>query len=335
MLIESKPLSPLGHALWYAALALFVIFTVAVIKAAVPFALLNPLWQMGLVQVLIDNAAIPAVGLALLHIGVRLEPGDRLLAQRRDTLAAWAVAATVGFLLLGPLQTYALVKGLQNVNSGQRAELARAERKINRMQSFVQKAASVRELQAGLPALEGPRLADDSLGLPLPVVRSRLLVLIEQVRGRLHDQLKGPATRDLWTLGRNTVAAWVSSLVLATGFAAMARRSGSERSFLQEILSPWQEGRRRLRHLRAHPRSEGRDGSAGPGHLQGLVGQSRTTPMRSPWLEGARSASRGPRLPRWLADLLAGRRPGSIRGDTREYFRAMSREQPPQDGPKT
>ena len=87
------------------ALVLFVLFVSLVAAVLFPVQLLDPAWQLRLAGTLINTAAFPLLGLALLQIAAELGPHDPQLKNRARLCSQLAVAAALGFLLLLPLQT--------------------------------------------------------------------------------------------------------------------------------------------------------------------------------------------------------------------------------------
>ena len=74
------------------ALVLFVLFAFLVVAALVPLQLLDPAWQLRLAGTLINSAAFPLLGLALLQIAAELGPHDPLLKNRARLCSQLAVA---------------------------------------------------------------------------------------------------------------------------------------------------------------------------------------------------------------------------------------------------
>ena len=89
------------------ALVLFVLFGSLVAPALFPLQWLDPAWQLRLAGTLINTAAFPLLGLALLQIAAEVGPHDPQLKNRSRLCAQRAVAAALGFLVLLPLQTTA------------------------------------------------------------------------------------------------------------------------------------------------------------------------------------------------------------------------------------
>jgi len=75
------------------ALVLFVLFGSLVAPALFPLRLLDPAWQLRLAGTLINTAAFPLLGLALLQIAAELGPHDPLLKSRARLCAQLAVAS--------------------------------------------------------------------------------------------------------------------------------------------------------------------------------------------------------------------------------------------------
>jgi len=177
------------------ALVLFVLFASLVTPALFPLQLLDPTWQLRLAGTLINSAAFPLLGLALLQIAAELGPHDPLLKNRAHLCSQLAVAAALGFLLLLPLQTIAGLRTSRTVNNAQDSRIQGAEAKLKALRQVVAGAASNADLNVQLQKLSGPVLGPADIAQPL-------LLLPELLRKAL------------------------ASLALALGFAALARPGG-------------------------------------------------------------------------------------------------------------
>ena len=152
------------------ALVLFVLFASLVAAALFPLQLLDPAWQLRLAGALINTAAFPLLGLALLQIAAELGPHDPLLNNRARLCAQLAVAAALGFLLLLPLQTIAGLQTSRSLNNAQAARLQGAEAKLKALRQAVAGAASNADLNQQLQKLQGPVLGPADIAQPLPLL---------------------------------------------------------------------------------------------------------------------------------------------------------------------
>lgn len=85
-------------------LGLLGIFLVAVVVGSWPPKIMDPQWQLGLTADLINNGSLALVGALLTPLALAFNPGSDRLRARRNTFRQWALAASIGFLLLIPLQ---------------------------------------------------------------------------------------------------------------------------------------------------------------------------------------------------------------------------------------
>lgn len=226
------------------ALVLFVLFGSLVAPALFPLQLLDPAWQLRLAGTLINTAAFPLPGLALLQIAAELGPHDPQLKNRARLCAQLAVAAALGFLLLLPLQTIAGLQTSRTVNNAQAARIQGAEAKLKALRQVVAGAASTADLNQQLQNLQGPVLGPADIAQPLPLLKAQVGAVLDQAalqinREREVSQPRTPLLLLLPELLRNALA----SLALALGFAALARRPGEPRTLLQELQSAWRRSR--------------------------------------------------------------------------------------------
>jgi len=108
-----------------AAMALFFIYAFNVAAVALPIRPLATAWQISMVDVIINNSIFPLLGLVLAHLAAYLDPSEPRFEAFSQNLRRWALLATLGFLLIIPLQAYNLAKEVgsfrQNAATEQRA----------------------------------------------------------------------------------------------------------------------------------------------------------------------------------------------------------------------
>jgi hypothetical protein len=235
------------------ALVLVLSFALQLVAVVFPFQPLDPAWQWRLSNALINGAFLPLLALALLQIGVSLDPGDPLLRQRQRLFRQLAVAAALGFLLLLPLQLSAGLRQQSADGSAQVQRIQGAERRLAQLRQATAAAASNAELNASLLRLSGPVLGPADLANPLPLLKAQVNAVFDQAQAQINrDRAALPpvtAATALPELPRSSLAC----LLLATAFAGFARRAGAELSLLEEAQI-------RLRWLRLRP-GRGRDHS--------------------------------------------------------------------------
>jgi hypothetical protein len=233
--------SALARRLEVFAMALFVVYAVRIVSAALPPRPLETLWQLNLSSALLDAAAIPLVALGLLHLAAYLDPANTALGQRRDALARWAILAVLGFLLLLPLQALAAWNSVAAAQARVSRELTTATTNIALIRQAIHAASSLDDLQARLQSLETPSLVIrfQKVDLPLPEAKRQLLLLLSDGEQRLKSRIKPPPPRAIADLGKNTVRGISASAVFAVAFAIAAQRKGSEVPLLVEILTIW------------------------------------------------------------------------------------------------
>jgi len=160
--------APLRPGLSVVALVLFVLFGSLVAPVLFPLQLLDPAWQLRLAGTLINTAAFPLLGLALLQIAAELGPHDPLLKNRARLCAQLAVAAALGFLLLLPLQTIAGLRTSRTANNAQASRIQGAEVKLKALRQAVAGAASNADLNQQLQKLQGPVLGPADIAQSFP-----------------------------------------------------------------------------------------------------------------------------------------------------------------------
>jgi hypothetical protein len=233
------------------ALVLFVLFGSLVAAALFPLQLLDPAWQLRLAGTLINSAAFPLLGLALLQIAAELGPHDPLLKSRARLCSQLAVAAALGFLLLVPLQTIAGLQTSRTANNAQAARIQGAEAKLKALRQVVAGAASNADLNQQLQKLSGPVLSPADIAQPLPLLKAQVAAVLDQAALQISREREASQPRTPLLLLPDLLRNALASLALALGFAALARRTGSRRTLLKELQSGWRRswfgggGRRR------------------------------------------------------------------------------------------
>jgi hypothetical protein len=215
--------------------ALLAIYCIVVTADLLPPLVLDPRWQFGLANVLVNSCSFPLVGLGLWHLAGHLAPDEQQLQRLLDRLARLAVLAVIGYLLLMPLQLWSLWTGVSAVNQQQSGQLAQVLRRADQMQAAVRSSGSVAELQSRLQAMQGPALDAASLNQPLPVLKQQLLAAIAQVRAGAGRNARGPQPQELWPLGKQALRSMVLALVAAFGLASLSRSGPAGLSLLQVL----------------------------------------------------------------------------------------------------
>lgn len=243
---SSRGFSPslLGRRLFQTAFVLFAIYGATVIGFALPLRPFDAIWQLAVAGALINNGPLALVGLALMHVSVRLEPGAPLQVRRLDQFAHGAQFAAVGFLCLVPLQLMAVRHTLLTHQTVQNRQMTIAERRIADVRRAITASTTVPELQRELARLKVGTLtirgnpSDSSLS----GVRQQLLTSLEGSRINLKSQFNATENGKIWDFIQLSLQGVVSSLALAFGFAALAQGKGRHRSQLDAV-------RRRLGRL--------------------------------------------------------------------------------------
>jgi hypothetical protein len=242
-MVDSSDPSPLPfeptvacRGLSLAGLVLIVVFLTLLSGVLFPVRLINPVWQLRLGGMLINQAPMPLIGLGLLHLAVLLDPLDPLLMRRLRPAAHLAVVAALGYLLLAPLLGHAALAQLHDQIEARDARLRLAGSNLEQLRQAVSAATSVPDLEARMNALQGPRLDAADRLQPLPRLRIRANALLDQAVARLSRAKAAAPPINPWMLLPSIARNSVASLALALAFAGLAQRPGSESSLLAELI---------------------------------------------------------------------------------------------------
>jgi len=230
----------------FVAAILFGIFVIQVIGAGFSPRLLNPTWQLSVVTAILNNAFLPLLGLGLLHCTASLGDWDQPLARALRWSSRLALPVCLGFLLLIPLQWWALGQINGRLDAQQQRELGRLESLVASLRQVVSQSGSSEELFSRLQTLSAPPPPASYRSLSFLVLRQRMQEDLLTAEGQL-SQLRAAAGRARFSKvvpagSRNTALLLAFSL----GFAALAQRHRSQVPLLLETL----EGLRALSRLR-------------------------------------------------------------------------------------
>jgi hypothetical protein len=226
-----------------AGLMLLVLYLTILAGAFFPIAVLDPAWQLKLGSTLINSSPVPLTGLALLHLGATLDRQDPLLFNRREWGSRLAIAASLGFLLLIPLLSSASLMQAMNQSVERNSGLGRATQQLERLQLAVNQADSVQDLDQRLQAIQGPQLEATDRNLPLPEVKLRVQAVLDRASRQIASAKQAAAPTSLLSLLPEILRTAVGCLALAIAFAGLARRRGSDNSFLLEALGAGKQRR--------------------------------------------------------------------------------------------
>lgn len=263
------------------AVCLLMLYALLVLAASLPPQLLDPGWQLRFMHALINNGFLALLGLALVHLAAYLDPSNPHLIRRRNTFASLALVAVLGFLLLIPLQGYAVWRVISNANSKQSTQLREVTGRIATVREAIKGSSSTNDLQQRLQSLRVTPLSAAQLAEPLPALRKSMLEMLERTEIRAADQLKGLPPQSLWQIIQGSIRAVLSSLVLMVGFAAFSTRREGSMTMLQSWQAWFQRSRGQSRHgsmgLFKRPRH-----SKIKAFLQRLTAKKATNSMSSP-----------------------------------------------------
>lgn len=236
--LVSGPLpSSTAHGLSWAGLVLITLFCTTVAGTLWPWHPLAPSWQLRVGGALINTSPLALTGLALLHLAAAQDPQAPWLRQRRQLASRLAVAASLGFLLLIPLLSTAVMRQQRDQSLGWDRRQRQAGLQLRELRRAVTSAPDAAELRRRLTVLRGPRLDGTAMGRPLPELRARLLALLDQAEMQLQQQREAAQARPTqgWTASAEMLRTAVSCLALMLGFASLARRPNARVSWLLEL----------------------------------------------------------------------------------------------------
>ncbi len=233
-----------GRMLSRIAPALFVVFIAVVVATVLPLRLFDPAWQLRWSAALINNGTIALFGLVLIWLAPLFLPSSARIRARRDFVASWALAAVIGYLLLIPLQGYALWRGIRAANGVRSQQLTTATARVQKLRTAVREATSTAELQARLQALQGPSLPPADLSRPIGSLRPQILAGLDTAEADVRQRLGGLPPDRLWQLIQESLRVMISALAFAFAFAAGATLRNRSVSLLDTVQKRMERSRR-------------------------------------------------------------------------------------------
>jgi len=205
-------------------IVLLVVFLAAVLTTALPPKLLDPQWQLQLAAALINNATLALVGALLLPMAAWVDPFNNRLRARSHAFRRWALAASLGFLLLIPLQVYAGWRFYSTVTVNQKQQTSQSSQKLADLRQAISSATTHQELQARVQKLFGKNagLSPSELRTPMPELRQQLLARAEQVSNQLMQRVEAQAAIKPDQLVKETIRIAISAVAYTIGFAFLA-----------------------------------------------------------------------------------------------------------------
>jgi hypothetical protein len=201
-------------------LVLLVMFVAAMVIAAAPPKLLDHSWQLGVIAALINNAFLALMGVLLLVLALGFDPTRPMLRDRWKAWRPWIVAASLGFLLLIPLQGFAAWGIHTSVTLVRQKQTSQTSEKLTELRAAITSANTHEELQAKVKNLFGPNagLSPAELRTPIGVLRNILLARAEQASNQLAQQIEAQAGSRPDQLVKETLRISISAAAYAIGF---------------------------------------------------------------------------------------------------------------------
>ena len=243
--MESGSSKPLLHAsatllarqLRVFGLVLLVLYAANCLGDILPARILSPLWQIGATSSLVNNGGIAGTGLVLLHLAHHVGNDTGRALALRKTIARWAAVAALGFLLLIPLQIFAVTSGLINVQANLDQQVKQIDRQANVYRNAIRNAENTPQLQRRMQAISGPVPGPDDLNTPLPQVQKSLLRLVDLEANRLKANIDRTSFRqESWTMVEQSFRICISALALSLGFGVLAQHDVAAPTPLIKLL---------------------------------------------------------------------------------------------------
>jgi hypothetical protein len=215
-----------------AAKALFFIYVITVAAQALPLKLLDQAWQMSMINVIVVSSILPLQGLVLAHLAAYLNPSEPRFEVFCKNLCRWALPATLGFLLIIPLQSYNLFKGVRTYSKNAVIYRRTVNQNFGNLRNAVNNSSTVADLNNRLAQLNAPGISPADSLVPLPILRATLLAEIQKAETKALASSPQLDPQQLWLFGKEMMRSIFTSLAFAFAFSAAAKRSAWPESLL-------------------------------------------------------------------------------------------------------
>ncbi|MFN9058358.1 MAG: HpsJ family protein [Cyanobacteriota bacterium] len=232
-----------ADAIQWIAYSLILVFLAQVITSLFPLALLQPQWMVRVSTALRGTASLPLLALGLFMLAGLIDeevlPSGRQLKLMRQI----ATYAAIGFLLLVPLQSYGLVRSINNQVQESQAQLNKLAAAANQ----IQQATTEQQLRQAIREIPGgEQIANRPLGADLQTIKTGLLGRLRPTVKRLENQLKDNQNQALQNTVGPLVRDGLISLAYALGFAGIGGSSQAKPTLLRRLLKPRNPSLRKL-----------------------------------------------------------------------------------------
>lgn len=222
-----------ADSLQWAAYALILVFLAQVIAALFPIALLQPQWMVRFSAALRGTASLPMLALALVLVANMIDGGVLPSSRQIQKMRRIASIASLGFLLLIPLQSYATVRTINSQVQERQDQLNKVIAAANQ----IQKASTEQELRLALQAIPGgEELSRRPLGADVQTVKTALLQRLRPSVKRFETQLKEVKSKALENIITPLIRDGLISLAYALGFAGLGFSSAGKPNLLRRII---------------------------------------------------------------------------------------------------
>ncbi len=234
-----------------AATGFFIVFASSIVVDLFPLQLLSPQWQVLFIARVLAAGSFALVGFCLVHIAAALSPANLALRAHLKSLRKLAIAATLGFLLLIPLQGFATWRGFRIAKTNQATQINTAKRRLAPLKAAVSTSTTTAELQARLAQIQDFRitLTPDDLKRPLPELKEGIRASMDRAENLYFARISGPTPAQIWAAAQSAVKTVIASIGFALAFSAGAQGANASETLLDTFTSRWGQkaGRRRRR----------------------------------------------------------------------------------------
>ena len=223
----------LSPARW-AALALFFIYITTVLTSAFPVALLDLDWQQTMIEVLINNAPNPLIGLIILHVIKLIFPKSESTRKLLRQCSRLTKVVAVLFALIIPLEAFISIQQYNNLNQEVVSKTNAANAKFSTVQrsfSFINDQATAQNALSTLPPAQLQAFAS----MNFEQVRDKLIEISNSTRLREIQEIDTRMQTGQWRIIAMAIRNSLNAAAFAVAFAVATTKATKSGNTLEGL----------------------------------------------------------------------------------------------------
>lgn len=208
------------------------LFLINLLSASLPPAILKPAWQLLLINTFLGQSFLPLLALGILDLTASIHLRDQQVRALLRLYARLGTIASVGFLLLIPLQWFALWQVDDHLAKERDRELAAQERLVSSLRQIVKESRSSAEIFNKLQSLSAPPPPAIYQTMAFPTLQQRMKRDLGDAEIQLQQQRSQASPKSFGKILPISLRNTLLLLIYSLGFAGLAQRQRSKNPLL-------------------------------------------------------------------------------------------------------